>query len=449
MSTTLQRLLRWMDQQKPAACSTAGWRSFQVGLFFLPTSALFAGLGLLGAISLWRPSGEPAPLQRPLARVLLGLSCWLLITMLASNSSLEVTLRLGNWVPFFWFLLATPSYLSTEASRKRLGQLVLVATVPALTLGLLQALLLFSGPWIGLGGLLNWELPARYAAEGAGVFANPNFTAAWYAMVLPLAAVQGLQRHAQQRGDRSAWILLSLLAMAIVLSGSRNALVGAGVGVLILAWRAFWKPVVALVVAQAALVAVALSQPRASLLGVIAQRLSGDMASKIAPMLNRAGSSAAEAIASGRDPYRSELIPQAIGFIQHHPWLGLAEPLLGWPAVQPPELLTHTHNVAFQLSIQHGLPAALLLVAVVGWLLISGWHQVMAQTTAPGERLGDRALLVSATIAVWLHAFDIPSFDSRNNMLGWLLLSCCWVLGTRALPAATRPTGARAAAQDG
>ena len=422
----LHSALAWVDASRPPNVKPAGWRAFQLGLVFMPTSALLAGLGLLASLTLWRPVNEPRPLSRPMARWLLLLATWLAVTMLAGGGSLEVKLRLANWLPFFWLLLAAVPYLATVPSRERLGLLVLVATVPALLVGLLQALLLLSGPWTALGGLLNWDLPARYAAEGAGVFPNPNFTAAWYTMALPIAAAHGLQR-----SQWPAWGLLALLSTGVVLSGSRTALVGSTVGVLLLAWRRFWKPVLLLAALQTALVTLALLLPSDHGIGPLAQRLSGGLASKLAPMLRGAGSTAAEAIASGRDPYRSELFPQAIQFIQHHPLLGLAEPLLGQPPVEPPALLTHTHNVAFQLSIQHGLPAALLLVGLVLWLLLRGW-----QARPQGI---DRALLSSAVAAVWLHAYDIPSFDSRNNMLGWLLLSCCWAVGGGAAGASTPP----------
>jgi O-antigen ligase len=245
-------------------------------------------------------------------------------------------------------------------------------------------------------------------------------------MALPIAAAHGLRRTSWP-----AWGLLALLSTGVVLSGSRTALVGSTVGVLLLAWRRFWKPVLLLAALQTALVSLALLLPTDHGIGQLAQRLSGGLATKLAPMLRGAGSTASEAIASGRDPYRSELFPQAIQFIQHHPLLGLAEPLLGRPPVEPPALLTHTHNVAFQLSIQHGLPAAVLLVGLVLWLLRRGW-----QARPQGI---DRALLCSAVAAVWLHAYDIPSFDSRNNMLGWLLLSCCWAVGAGGVGAATPP----------
>ena len=47
MTTALSKAIQWLDSQRPAHCSRAGWRSFQLGLLFLPTSALLAGLGLV------------------------------------------------------------------------------------------------------------------------------------------------------------------------------------------------------------------------------------------------------------------------------------------------------------------------------------------------------------------------------------------------------------------
>lgn len=426
MRNLLFHLKEWLDADRPERCSTAGWRSFQLGVLFLPTSALLAGLGLLGAISLWRPAGEPHWLRRPLARWLLILSAWMLITMLATASSLEVKLRLANWLPFFWLLLAAHPYLNDQDSRKRFGLLVMIATVPALTVGLMQAIFLFSGPWTALGGLINWDLPARDAVQGTGVFPNPNFTAAWYAIVLPLVAADQMQWKPGSWRHIGSTIFLALLVAGLVISGSRNAQATAIIAILALAWKRFWKPVVAILTVQAAIVGVAFMQPAGSTLWILAQRLTGNMASKIKPMLSGSESNAADAIASGRYPYRSELISQAIEFIHNHPLLGMAEPLIGHGPVPSPALVTHTHNVAFQLSIQHGLPTALLFTAIIAVVLVKAWRVRDSTMRQPINQ----ALLSSAIATVLIHAYDIPSFDSRINMLGWLVISSCWAATT-------------------
>jgi O-antigen ligase len=83
----------------------------------------------------------------------------------------------------------------------------------------------------------------------------------------------------------------------------------------------------------------------------------------------------------------------------------------------------HTHNILFELALSHGLPAALLLVGLVLWLLIRAVRLGMARSL-----LFDRAWFASALILVVLHASDLPMYDSRVNIAGWILLAGlrCW-----------------------
>jgi hypothetical protein len=64
---------------RPPGTSRAGWVSLQVGVVFLSSSALVSGIALLLAITLWRPQQQPAPLSRPEARLLAGLSLLMLL----------------------------------------------------------------------------------------------------------------------------------------------------------------------------------------------------------------------------------------------------------------------------------------------------------------------------------------------------------------------------------
>ncbi|MBM5801873.1 MAG: O-antigen ligase family protein [Cyanobacteria bacterium K_DeepCast_35m_m2_023] len=422
------------DTCKPEGCSRDGWRLFQLGLFFMPTSALLSGLALLASLTIRRPRLGQRPGTRPLTRWFMVLAVWMTISVLALPDSLEIKLRLFNWVPFFWMFCAATPYLSTPQSRKAFCCSLLLGTVPVVAVGLLQALFRWSGPWTVLGGLIAWEMPARFAQNGAGVFPNPNFTAAWYALVLPMLAAIA--------DSTATRLLLSTLVAALAMTGSRTAMGGAIGGVLLLSWQRFWKPVGALLAALATLTAIALRAPAGSLAGNLSQRMTGGLANKIAPMLQGAGSTASDAIASGREPYRSELFAQAVGFVQQHPWLGKAQTLAGLAPIDSPKLLTHTHNIFFQLAIDHGLPLALMTTALVSWVVIKAWQRSSHQGAI------DRALIVSATIALWLHAFDIPSFDSRINMLGWLLISSCWAQSSEQVHGTTGPSNTRAQDDD-
>jgi hypothetical protein len=77
------------------------------------------------------------------------------------------------------------------------------------------------------------------------------------------------------------------------------------------------------------------------------------------------------------------------------------------------------------LAISHGLPVALLLVGVVLWLLLRSARLGMA--SGP---VFERAWWTAVVILVLLHATDLPFYDGRLNVAGWLLLAglraACW-----------------------
>ena len=77
----------------------------------------------------------------------------------------------------------------------------------------------------------------------------------------------------------------------------------------------------------------------------------------------------------------------------------------------------HTHNIAIDLAISHGLPVAIAVVALVLWLLIRALRRGMTQGP-----VFERAWWAAALVLVSLHATDIPMYDSRLNIAGWVLL---------------------------
>jgi hypothetical protein len=78
----------------------------------------------------------------------------------------------------------------------------------------------------------------------------------------------------------------------------------------------------------------------------------------------------------------------------------------------------HPHNIAIDLAVSHGLPVALLVVGVVLWLLIRGARLGMA--SGP---VFERGWWASVLVLVALHATDMPLYDSRINIAGWILLA--------------------------
>jgi O-antigen ligase len=109
----------------------------------------------------------------------------------------------------------------------------------------------------------------------------------------------------------------------------------------------------------------------------------------------------------------------ALGLIAERPWLGWGA--AAFSLIYPRRTghwHGHPHNLPIDLALSHGLPAALLLVGFTLWLLLRGLRLGMA--TGP---VFDRAWWTAALVLVALHATDIPLFDSRVNIAGWVLLA--------------------------
>jgi hypothetical protein len=83
----------------------------------------------------------------------------------------------------------------------------------------------------------------------------------------------------------------------------------------------------------------------------------------------------------------------------------------------------HTHNISIDLAFSYGLPVGVLVVGLVLWLHIRGVRQGMLQGP-----VFDRAWWTAAFMLAVLHATDIPTYDSRVNIAGWILLAGlrCW-----------------------
>jgi O-antigen ligase len=109
----------------------------------------------------------------------------------------------------------------------------------------------------------------------------------------------------------------------------------------------------------------------------------------------------------------------ASGLIAERPWLGWGA--AAFSVIYP--LRTgkwhgHPHNIAIDLAVSHGLLVAVIVVGLVLWLLIRAARLGMAQGT-----VFERAWWAAALVLVLLHGTDIPMYDSRINIAGWVLLA--------------------------
>ena len=125
-----------------------------------------------------------------------------------------------------------------------------------------------------------------------------------------------------------------------------------------------------------------------------------------------------------------DFLPTGSGFGTFAAIYRLFEP----PALLRPFHANHAHNEPLELVLEGGLPALLLILAVLGWLAA----RTVALWRAPPQDGGalDLALARAATVAVWLLlAHSLVDYPLRTTApMGLFALAC----GLAAAPATSR-----------
>ncbi len=381
-------------------------------MVLLASSAFLGGLFLLVALILGSLR-RPPPLADRCNRVLLLVAALMVAGCFRASSGWLAWVGLGNWLPFFWAFWGFQPYLSTPAARRRIALALVVGTVPVIVTGLGQLWLGWSGPFQMFGGLVIWHIKAggNPPARLAGLFDYANIAGAWLVLVWPLALAALLQPRLGRARRLVVLVILASLVGAVFLTDSRNAWGALLLALPLVAGTSSWPwllPLLALALVTIGLASVAgvpslLQEPaRRFVPAVIWERLS-DLAY------------------AGQRPLAITRLAQwqvALGLIAERPWLGWGA--AAFSVIYP--LRTgfwhgHPHNLPIDLALSHGVPAALLLVGLVLWLLIR-----CARLGMISGGLFDRAWWAATLVLVTLHATDIPMYDSRINVAGWVLL---------------------------
>jgi O-antigen ligase len=395
-------------------------------VFTLASSALIAAALLLVALVLGSRGRSPWWGDRA-NRLLAVVGLLMLLGAAASQAFASYQpwlawVGLGNWLPFFWGFWGFQPYLATPAARRRVALWLVAGTVPVVVTGLGQLYLGWTGPWQILGGLIIWHVKAGGNPPDrlAGLFDYANITGAWLALSWPLllAALLACGRRWQQRLERSG-LELAVVALLVVaqvaglyLTDSRNAWGALLLALPIVAGPASWLWLLPLLLLALLPVALATLPGMPAVLQEPARAL---VPQAIWGRLNDLNS-------QGQRPLAITRLSQwgvAVGLIAERPWLGWGA--AAFSVIYP--LRTgfwhgHPHNIAIDLALSHGLPVAMLLVGFVLGLLIRAARLGMA--SGP---LFERAWWAAALVMVALHATDMPLYDSRVNIAGWILLA--------------------------
>ncbi|MEB3332490.1 MAG: O-antigen ligase family protein [Synechococcaceae cyanobacterium] len=413
MAALFAALDRRLLADRPDGATRLGWRCFQIGMLLLASSSFLACLFLLVALILGSRGRRP-PLADPVNRVLLLIAALMVLGCFTAYSGWLSWVGLANWLPLFWGFWGFQPYLTTPQARRRVALVLVASTMPVILTGLGQLWWGWQGPFQALGGLIIWHIKPGGNPPGrlAGLFDYANIAGSWLALAWPLALAALLQpRLAPGRRAVVALIVLLLVA-ALFLTDSRNAWGALLLAIPLVTGPFSWPWLLPLLLALLAVIAAA------SLVGVPEVLQSPARALVPEAIWGRLS----DLHYAGQRPHEITRLAQwkvALGLIAERPWLGwgAAAFSLIYP-LRTGHWHGHPHNLPIDLALSHGIPVALLLVGFVLTLLL--------RTLRPALLRGgiyDRGWWTAVLVVVALHATDMPLFDSRINVTGWVLLA--------------------------
>jgi O-antigen ligase len=93
------------------------------------------------------------------------------------------------------------------------------------------------------------------------------------------------------------------------------------------------------------------------------------------------------------------------------------------------EGMQHSHNIVLEIAFNYGLPSSLLIIGGMLFITIKSTNGLVFNQnknileTKNYLNKFDYAWIISFSIFLFLHMFDITYFDGRISLLAWILLS--------------------------
>ncbi|MEG5060548.1 O-antigen ligase family protein [Microcoleus sp. A2-C5] len=478
------------------------WNCTQLGTLIFPIVPILGALGLfLGLAGTWKQKFRQIS-RRPLHRGFAILSALLVITVVFANNRIEAVLGLFNFLPYFILFAAFSSLIQTPAQLRQLSWMIVISSIPVIILGLGQQFL----GWSGIDQLqpvFGWVLEPKGNPPGrmASVFMYANILACYltiaFILTLGLLMEEGFRRKKEEgrrkkeeRGNKeiinqfpitdsqlpmpnaqcpmpnAQFLFLSLAvlgnAVALIFTNSRNAWGLAVLAVLAFAFYAGYKKILAAVFSGVGAVFLSAFGPeplRQYLRRIIPAFFWARLTDEMFP--NRPTAT-----------LRTTQWEFAWSMTQQRPWTGWGlRNFTSLYQTQMHEWLGHPHSLILMLTAENGIPATLLFLGLVGWVLARGvlllmnWPVSAAdiqQEQIATEEVGENALLLNQNSLVisttqvfcqekqaddrliffsYLLAFaactlfntvDVTLFDFRVNTISWLLLAAICGVGDRA-----------------
>tara|TARA_Y100001968_G_C19451810_1_gene769189 strand:- start:6444 stop:7760 length:1317 start_codon:yes stop_codon:yes gene_type:complete len=415
--------LRFVRTNCPQAADLRGWILFLLGIFFLPSSVLIGGILLFFALIFGSFKPFLAFKKDKFNYFFLFTALLMIVGSIRSYSGWLAWIGLANWLPMFWAFWGFQAYLTTSIARRIVAIFLLFGTIPVVFTGLGQMWFGFQGPWEIFNGLIIWHIAIGGEPYGrlSGLFDYANIAGTWLAVVWPFSLAALSQKPQISLRNFIFFAFAVFIAISIALTDSRNAWGGLLLAVPWVFGPFTWKWLLPLLFIFLLPIIFAVLPWAPSQLQLFSRQLVPD---SLWTRLN-------DMQYEGRSLQSTRLNQWRVAFK-----LISERPLLGWGAAAFSVLYPlraglwhgHAHNLPIELAVSNGLLVSILITFATLYLLIRTFRIIIYPLKSKSSQqqsisIFDRAWWSSSLILVFMHGTDIPLFDSRINIIGWILLS--------------------------
>ena len=321
-----------------------------------------------------------------------------------------------NWIPHIILFKACQKYLYTNKNRKNCIIALIIGSIPVIFSCISQSLLNWDGPFKTFYGLIVWyQRPIDGITGITGLFSNPNYLGTWLNILWPFCLAFLYFDNKNIVKVISKIFLVISFSTLIILTASRGAWVCLLLAVPFL-FGAELKKWTFLFLTVLSLISVNLTFP---IFGIGFQ----NFLRVIIPQGIWINFTSAEY--ESLEISRMGIWKFCLNFI-------IDKPFFGHGSNSFPKLFFaetgfwqgHSHNLPIELFINYGIPTTLLIIIPIGYLIYKSYLIIFLSIKKINkETIIDRAWIISLFLLILVHLVDIPYFEGRVSIIGWILLA--------------------------
>ena len=321
-------------------------------------------------------------------------------TLLGGEYKIKLFIDLFNWIPFFASFHFIQIYLINTNQKKITSFLLLAGTIPFIITGIGQYYLGWGEPLRALNGNIIWFLKPINEVKGlSGLFSNPNYAGSWLSVIWPFSLAFLFKREKLKFEKIINYLYIFLIFISMILTNSKDTLIAIVIPFSIILKSKIKKNKNFLVLIF-------------SLFSLVISNSFFQLFRNNFNLINLID------IFPRLDIWRVSLI--AI----------FERPIFGWGATSFPMIyskyrsnfinddIQHAHNLFFEISINYGLIASILISTLILFLLKNSWEKLILD-----KDYINKAWWI-ATLSLLINQFiDVTYYDIRISMIFWVLLA--------------------------